>query len=70
MTDANDTPIYDAIEHPATVEIDGHTVDASQVDLFFDMKTGQRVTDEEWDETQRRLAAAADVVPPHLRGDV
>lgn len=47
------------------VEIDGHKVDAHRVDQFYDGRTGRRVTDEEWDESQRRLreAEAADAAP-------
>lgn len=65
----NETPIFDRLDHSGLVPvkaeplvpvviIDEHAVDASIVDLFYDMKTGKRVTDTEWDETQRRLAEA------------
>lgn len=40
------------------IEVDGHKVDPAIIDLFFDMKTGERVTDEQWDETKRRIALA------------
>lgn len=42
----------------APVVIDGHKVDPHRVDEFYDGKTGRRVTDEEWDESARRKAAA------------
>jgi hypothetical protein len=38
--------------------IDGHTVDPATADLFYDGDTGERVSDEEWDETQRRIELA------------
>lgn len=40
------------------VVIDGHKVDPHRVDQFFNGDTGERVTDEEWDESQRRLREA------------
>lgn len=40
------------------VVIDGYRVDPHTVDLYFDMRTGERVSDEEWDETRRRLELA------------
>lgn len=42
-------------EQRETVELDGHQVDAHSIDMFFDGDTGRRVTDEEWDESKRRL---------------
>lgn len=39
------------------IELDGHKIDPAIIDLFFDMRTGERITDEEWDETKRRIAA-------------
>lgn len=53
----NETPLYDNLlsKSEETVIIDGYVVDAAIVDLFYDMKTGNRVTDAEWDETKRRL---------------
>ena len=40
------------------VDINGHKVDADKVDLFFSGKDGTPVTDEEWDESARRIKAA------------
>lgn len=40
------------------IELDGHKVDPATIDLFYDMRTGQRVTDEQWDETKRRIELA------------
>ena len=41
-------------EHAATVTIDGHEVPVHLVDHFYDGRTGERVTDEEWDESRDR----------------
>ncbi|WP_350347267.1 hypothetical protein ABIQ69_11560 [Agromyces sp. G08B096] len=40
------------------VIIGGHSVPEDKVDLFFDGKSGRRVTDAEWDESKRRLREA------------
>ncbi|HEY8588654.1 MAG TPA: hypothetical protein VIL55_03770 [Naasia sp.] len=40
---------------PEYVIIDGHKVDPHIADRFYDGCTGRRVTDEEWDESQRRI---------------
>jgi hypothetical protein len=45
-------------EHAEFVVIDGHKVDPHMVDEFYDARTGRRVTDEEWDESQRRKREA------------
>lgn len=46
--------------NPSNVNIDGHAVPSDAVDLFFDGRTGERVSDAEWDESKaRRLAAEA-----------
>jgi hypothetical protein len=37
------------------VDIDGHRVPAHLADMFYDGRTGERITDEEWDEQRRRL---------------
>ncbi len=37
------------------IELDGHMVDPDRIDQFYDGNTGRRITDEEWDESQRRL---------------
>lgn len=41
----------------AFVLIDGHRVDPGKVDLFFN-HDGTRVSDEQWDETTRRIREA------------
>jgi hypothetical protein len=33
------------------VEIDGHMVDVNLAQFFYDMRTGERLTDEQWDES-------------------
>jgi hypothetical protein len=43
---------------PQYVNIDGHKVDPHRVDEFYDGRTGRRVTDEEWDESARRVREA------------
>lgn len=40
------------------IEIDGHKVDADIADLFYNMSDGSRVTNDEWDESKRRIAEA------------
>lgn len=65
----SDSPIFDKLEHPEHVVIDGYKVDPAIVDLFFDMRTGRRVTDAEWDETKARIRAAESQLPPHLAGE-
>lgn len=44
----------------ATFEIDGHVIDANKYspDLFYSGKDGTRVSDEEWDESARRVKEA------------
>ena len=37
------------------VDIDGHKVDARIADRFYNDSDGSRVTDEQWDETKRRI---------------
>lgn len=37
------------------VEIDGYKVDADTADLFYNANDGSRVTDEQWDESKRRM---------------
>lgn len=37
------------------IDINGHMVDAEIVDLFLDGKTGQPISDEEWDVQKGRL---------------
>lgn len=39
---------------PGIVEIDGHSVDADKVDLFYHGCDGSRITDAEWDESRDR----------------
>lgn len=43
-----------------TIEIDGHVIDLNKYspDIFFSGKDGERVTDEEWDESARRVREA------------
>lgn len=36
-------------DHSEKVEINGHRVDAHHVDLFLSGKTGQPISDEQWD---------------------
>lgn len=38
-----------------TIKIDGHNVPVDKADLFFDGETGKRLTDDEWDEQQKRI---------------
>lgn len=40
------------------IEIDGHRVDPDKADLFHNMDDGSRTTDEEWDESKRRMEEA------------
>lgn len=49
-------------EHDEFILIDGHKVAAELADQFYSGKTGERVTDAEWDESRRRIreAEAAD----------
>lgn len=42
-------------DHAAWVEINGHKVDPAYVDLFIDGRTGQPISDDEWDEQMRRI---------------
>lgn len=53
------TPIFDGLAEEADrahVLIDGkYKVDPAMVDRFYDMRTGQRITDAQWDEDKRRL---------------
>lgn len=42
----------------SSIELNGHQVPADRVDLFRDGRTGQPITDAQWDEQKRRLAAA------------
>ena len=53
-----------AHEKIAIVGSDGkeHLVDAGLIDMFYSGRTGELITDEEWDEQMRRLreAEAAD----------
>lgn len=37
------------------VEINGHLVPAQYADLFYDGRTGEPITDAEWDEQMRRI---------------
>lgn len=43
-----------------TINIDGHQIDLDKydVDQFYNADDGSRVTDEQWDESQARIAAA------------
>jgi hypothetical protein len=45
------------MSEPEWVFIDEHRVRASEADRFFDGKTGERLTDEQWDESKRRREA-------------
>lgn len=50
------------------IEVNGHKVDAAKADYFFDGKTGEPITDEQWDEAKRRLAGDnTGLVPPEFR---
>lgn len=40
------------------VEVNGHKVPSSRVDMFFSGKDGSPNTDAEWDESKRRLEDA------------
>lgn len=40
------------------IELDGHKIDPAMIDMFYDMKTGERISDEAWDETKRRIEMA------------
>lgn len=40
-------------EHSEKVEVNGHQVDAHQVDLFLSGRTGKPITDEQWDRAKR-----------------
>lgn len=40
------------------VIIDGHNVPAAIADQFYNASDGSRVTDEQWDESKRRIAEA------------
>lgn len=40
------------------IELDGHMIDPAIIDRFFDMRTGLRITDEQWDRDKAILAAA------------
>lgn len=40
------------------IDIDGHSVDPSLADRFFNASDGSRVTDEQWDEDKRRREQA------------
>lgn len=48
---------------PAIVDFHGHKINTEEIPLsrFINQETGEPITDEEWDEQQRRLAE--DVVP-------
>lgn len=39
------------------IELDGHKIDPAIIDRFFDMKTGERITNEQWDREVVILAA-------------
>lgn len=45
-------------EHPHLILIDGHLVDTRihSVDRFYDGRTGERVTDAQWDAESALLA--------------
>lgn len=40
------------------IELNGHMVDPHTIDQFIDGHTGLPITDEQWDESQRRLREA------------
>lgn len=42
------------------INIDGHQVDATKVDLFFNGDDGTRVTDEQWDTSRDRKPETVD----------
>lgn len=46
------------------MQFNGHLIDPDQVDRFVDGLTGEPITDEAWDEQQRRLRGE---VPPLTR---
>lgn len=59
---------HDTPQHAVTVDIDGHQVPAEQADQFFHGSTGDRLTDEQWDEQKTRLGRDnIDMVPPEFR---
>lgn len=45
-------------DHSEKVEINGHQVDAHQVDLFLSGRTGQPISDEAWDRAKRARSDA------------
>lgn len=47
-------------EQAQTVEIDGHVVDANLAQFFYDMRTGERLTDEQWDESRAIMRECGD----------
>lgn len=49
-------------EHADYVLIDGHKVAPHLVDEFYNGDDGGRVTDEQWDESKRRLENDNDTV--------
>lgn len=54
---------------PPLVPFNGHMVDPARLDEFVSGRTGQPITDAEWDETKRRLESdQTHLVPEHLRG--
>lgn len=53
---------------PETIQIDGHTVNAHDADLFFHQNDGRRLTDAEWDEIKRvRADDSLDRIPEEWR---
>lgn len=45
-----------------------HNVDPQMVDLFFDGKSGTRISDAQWDEQQRRIRG--EVPPATIPGEI
>lgn len=43
-------------QHGEYIELDGHRIDPAIIDRFFDMRTGERITDEQWDREKAILA--------------
>lgn len=56
-------------EHSNFIEVNGHQVPAEMVDMFLSGKTGEPISDTEWDEQKRRLEQDNDhLVPEEFRG--
>lgn len=53
------------------IDVNGHQVLASRADDFFDGKHGKPISDEDYDESKRRLEADnTHLVPEQFRGEL